>query len=351
MKTYETSDMNQTGRAGLRLICLIVFALLLATASTGADERSYVLAVDSVGMTVSDMDRAIEFYSGVLSFEKVSDVEVSGSEYERLEGVFGLRLRVVRMRLGQEDIVLAEYLTPQGRPFPQDTRSNDRWFQHIAIVVNDMDKAYEHLRANKVRYASNAPQTLPEWNTAAAGIKAFYFRDPDGHFLEIIRFPPGKGNPRWQKPGGGLFLGIDHTAIVVGDTEESLKFYERTLGMKVAGESNNYGTEQEHLNNVFGANLRITGIKPESGPGIEFLEYLAPGDGRPIPLDMKSNDIMQWQTTLTVHNTEEASEAFREHNYTVISPTPADLPGDEMGFEKGFLAKDPDGHVVRIIEK
>ena len=46
-------------------------------------------------MTVSDMDRSVEFFSKVLSFEKVSDIEVAGSEYERLQGVFGARMRIV----------------------------------------------------------------------------------------------------------------------------------------------------------------------------------------------------------------------------------------------------------------
>ena len=36
-----------------------------------------VAAIDTVGMTVSDMDRAVAFYMSVLTFEKVSDVEVS----------------------------------------------------------------------------------------------------------------------------------------------------------------------------------------------------------------------------------------------------------------------------------
>src|SRR5262245_14886866 len=85
-----------------------------------------VKAVVSVGMTVGDMDRSVDFYSQVLSFEKVSDVEVAGTEYERLTSVFGLRLRVVRMRLGEESLELTEYLAPRGRPVPPDTRSNDR---------------------------------------------------------------------------------------------------------------------------------------------------------------------------------------------------------------------------------
>ncbi|HET7288478.1 MAG TPA: VOC family protein [Pyrinomonadaceae bacterium] len=106
--------------------------------------------VGAIGMTVSDMDTSVDFYSRVLSFEKVSDVEVTGEDYERLQGVFGLRMRVVRMRLGDEFIELTEYLTPKGRPVPVDSRSNDRWFQHIAIITSDMDKAYSLLRQNKV---------------------------------------------------------------------------------------------------------------------------------------------------------------------------------------------------------
>jgi catechol 2,3-dioxygenase-like lactoylglutathione lyase family enzyme len=103
------------------------------------------------------------------------------------------------MKLGEEVIELTEYLAPEGRPIPSGSRSNDHWFQHIAVVVSDMDKAYQQLRAHKVRHASTGPQTIPASNKAAAGIRAFYFNDPDGHNLEIIYFPPGKGDPRWQK--------------------------------------------------------------------------------------------------------------------------------------------------------
>ena len=80
-------------------------------------------------------------------------------------------------------------------------------------------KAYEHLRRAKVKHVSTAPQTLPAWNKDAGGIKAFYFRDPEDHVLEIIWFPAGKGDPKWQQPGTNLLLGIDHTAIVVSDKE------------------------------------------------------------------------------------------------------------------------------------
>src|SRR5205809_248596 len=228
-------------------VLLALLAVLAAPQGLTQQAPALVEGVDAIGITVSDMDRAVAFYSNVLTFEKVSDTEVAGENYEHLEGVFGLRMRVVRMRLGDEFIELTEYLVPKGRPIPIDSRSNDRWFQHIAIIVSDMDKAYAQLRQNHVQHASTGPQRLPDWNKNAAGISAFYFKDPDEHPIEILQFPPDKGAEKWHRPTGKLFLGIDHTAIVVWDTEASLKFYRDLLGMRVAGESENYGTEQEHL--------------------------------------------------------------------------------------------------------
>lgn len=331
-----------------RVLCLII--LLSVVVHGGQVLAQPVLAVDAIGMTVSDMDRAVDFYSNVLTFEKMSDVEVWGEHYERLQGVFGLRMRVVRMKLGDEAIELTEYLAPQGRPFPADTKSNDHWFQHIAIVVSDMDKAYHRLRDFKVKHASSGPQRIPDWNKGAAGIRAFYFRDPDGHYLEVIYFPAGKGNPKWQSKNGKLFLGIDHTAIVVANTDESLKFYRDALGLQVAGESENYGTEQEHLNNVFGARLRISGLRATRGPGIEFLEYLAPGGGRPSPHDIKANDIAHWQTRLIVKSTDAAWSALRKTDRAFVSPGPVAVPDAHLGFTRGLLVRDPDGHAMLITE-
>src|SRR6266567_2808195 len=198
----------------------ILVIALLALCSVSISAQSPKVAVESIGMTVSDMDRAVELCSA-LTFQKVSDVEVFGDEFEHLEGVFGARLRIVRMQLGNEYIDLTQYLAPPGRPIPVDSRSNDLWFQHIAIVVRDMDRAFDKLRALKVQFVSTGPQTLPASLPAAAGIKAFYFRDPDQHNLELIYFPTGKGDPRWQEKTDKLFLGIDHTAIGIANTEVS----------------------------------------------------------------------------------------------------------------------------------
>ena len=332
--------------ASLALATLRILGTTAAQAQawSPSDPKPIVRAVEAVGFTVSDMDRAIDFYSRVLTFETISDVEITGDAYERLEGVFGARARVVRMKLGDEVIELTEYLAPRGRPIPVDSRSQDRWFQHVAIIVSDMDKAYATLRANRIQHASTGPQRLPAWNPNAGGIKAFYFKDPDGHTLEILEFPRGKGLPKWHLPSSKLFLGIDHTAIVSGSTGASLAFYRDVLGMTVAGESENYGSEQEHLNNVFGARLRITALRASSGPGVELLEYLAPTDGRPYPVDAKANDVFHWQTIMATADAGGAERGLRAARSRFVSPGAVAL-GDTA---VSSLVRDPDGHAVLV---
>ncbi len=335
-------------RAAVLLLSLGLFG---AVAPARGFAEPPVTAVEAVGITVSDMDRAVAFYTRVLGFDPVSDVEVAGDDYERLQGVFGLRMRVVRLKLGEETLELTEYLAPKGRPIPPGSRSHDRWFQHVAIIVSDMDRAYAWLRRQKVEHASSGPQRLPDWNPAAGGIRAFYFKDPDGHPLEILEFPAGKGDPRWHGPTDRLFLGIDHTAIVVGDTDASLSFYRDVLGLRVVGTSENHGPEQERLNNVFGARLRITTLRAATGPGIELLEYLAPRDGRPIPADQRPNDLAHWQTRLVTGSAEAAAGRLRAGRTALGSPGAVALPDGTLGFAKGLLVHDPDGHVVQVIER
>src|SRR5215471_1473512 len=244
------------------------------------------------------------------------------------------------LRLGDEQITLTEHLSRKGRLIPQDSRSFDRWFQHIAIVVSDMDKAYAHLLEHKVKHVSSAPQTLPEWNKDAGGIKAFYFRDPEEHVLEVIWFPSGKGNPKWQNSAGRVFLGIDHTAIVVSDTDKSLAFYRDRLGFKVVGGAHNFGPEQEHLNQVFGANLRITALRAERGPGIEFLEYIAPPGGRDLPSDSKANDLTFWNTDLVVDDLPDVTESLRRSDTKFVSKPSRN--------SQALIVRDPDGHALQL---
>jgi catechol 2,3-dioxygenase-like lactoylglutathione lyase family enzyme len=327
-----------------RLLIAVLGLVLLAAAH--APRVAPASAVGAIGLTVSDADASAAFFERVLGFRTVSDVEASERDIELLYGVFGARVRVVRMALGDESIELTEFLAPRGRDYPADTRANDQWFQHIAIVTSNMKAAYEQLRAYGVAHASTGPQRLPDWNVNAAGIEAFYFRDPDGHFLEVLAFPPGKGDRRWQRRDQ-LFLGIDHTAIVSHDTERSLAFYRDGLGLQLAGGAENYGVEQEHLNNVFGVRLRITTLRAPAGPGVELLEYLTPRDGRLTPRDLKANDLAHWHTTIVTGGVE--ALLAKQFGGWLVSPSVVAAAPVQNG--RALLVRDPDAHGVRLVEE
>jgi catechol 2,3-dioxygenase-like lactoylglutathione lyase family enzyme len=319
---------------------LIGVVLWAAAAPAGAQVTPKTLAiraVDRIEIPVADMDRSVKFFSEVLEFSIRSDQRVDATEFGAV--------RRVELQLGDERLRLTQYLDRPGKLFPADSRANDRSFQHVAIIVSDMDRAYQKLRRFKVRHASSGPQTLPDWNENAAGIRAFYFRDPDGHFLEILDFPPDKGNPKWQRPGDKLFLGIDHTAIVVADTDSSLQFYRDQLGLRIAGQSENFGVEQEHLNGVFAARLRITALRAESGPGIELLEYLSPTDGREPIRDVAFNDLVAWQIHLSDGGPAARAGESEGHPPSVSAANGA---APTAFAAHGSHLFDPDGHALTV---
>jgi catechol 2,3-dioxygenase-like lactoylglutathione lyase family enzyme len=229
-----------------------------------------------VSRVISDLNRAEAFYRDVLGFRAVARGPPDKATLAAL-GLGDIGAAEVVMRLGAQDIALVRF-AKQGRPYPRDSRSDDLWFQHLAIVVDDMDVAYAHLSSHAGwRPISEAgPQLLPPCNGA---VRAFKFRDPDGHPLELIWFPPRLGRAVWHNgESAAPFLGIDHSALSVSSTSRSLAFY-RALGLQVSERSVNRGPAQERLDGLPGARVRVTGLRPVSAgsPGLELLDYRPSG--------------------------------------------------------------------------
>ena len=309
-----------------------------------------VQRIRAIGLTVTNCTRSLEFYTQALTFELVSDITVEGQDYSDLEGIPGAKIRIVTLRLGDELIELMEYLNIQGKPIPSDSQSNDLWFQHLAIVVSDMDRAYAHLRSFPIQPISVSPQTIPPENKASAGVRAFKFKDPDGHDLELIWFGPDKGQDKWHQNSHSLFLGIDHSAMAISNTEQSLHFYCNLLGMQIHSRSLNWGTTQSRLDNLPGAEVKITGLRPvQDGVGIELLDYIVPGKGRPMPSDWKSCDIAHIQIELVVNNLEQLVDKLRRNGVQFVSSRIVQFSDRSFPYKQGCLVKDPDGHAILLI--
>jgi hypothetical protein len=97
--------------------------------------------------------------------------------------------------------------------------------------------------------------------------------------------------------------------------------------------------------------VRISGLRARSGPGVEFLEYLTPLDGRRTPRDTRATDLWHWQTRIRVDATDLAMEKLKAGRVHLVSPGVATIPDRAVGINRGFLARDSDGHGLELIEK
>ncbi len=305
-------------------------------------------AVRELAITVSSLPRSVAFFEK-LDFVVDQERDLEGAAIEALVGRSGARLRVASLHLGAEHVELRQVVPSVGRAIPEGSLSNDQTFQHMAIVVGDMDAALSRVRSSGAETISPQPQTIPASNPAAGGIRALYFHDPDRHNLELIWFPPGKGNPRWQGARPGVFLGIDHSAIAVVETERSQRFYEG-LGLLVAGRSLNFGIEQEALSGVPGARVRITSLAPKAGPSVEFLSYLEPGPGRRAPADSTASDLWHWEITVEVADIGPALTAAERAGGHLVSSGVVSVEPLNLGYARAALVDDLDGHALRLVQ-
>ena len=239
------------------------------------------------GLTTSDAERLSVFYQKAMGFRRLEVGRWSGPQFERVTGL-ERGADSLTLGLGDEIVELLRFDRP-GRPYPVTHASTDLCFQHFAIVVTDIQAAYQRLCSVEgwSAISTDGPQKLP---VSSGGVTAFKFRDPDGHPLELLAFEVGKAPERWRAQSKiDLFLGIDHSAISVSDSARSVAFYEK-LGLRTASRTLNIGIEQERLDAVVGAQVEVTALEPKlATPHLELLCYRSAGRGKEIAL--RSNDI------------------------------------------------------------
>ncbi|MCB8877927.1 VOC family protein [Acidisoma silvae] len=219
-----------------------------------------------MSVTVSDLGRIGAFYRDALGFRRG---EVSNHV---IDGYPGRRLM---MHLGEQSVELFQPTMP-GNPYPEARTAHDPWFQHIAVVVSDIDRAHAALNAYDIEpITRGGPQFLPP---SSGSVQAFKFRDPDGHPLELLQFPPRSGDPKWQeRSSDSPFLGYDHTAIVVQDLDRSIAYYQ-SLGLRVTSRGVNHGSAQARLDSVDDPTVDVVALTAAQSltPHVELLCYRGP---------------------------------------------------------------------------
>jgi catechol 2,3-dioxygenase-like lactoylglutathione lyase family enzyme len=239
-------------------------------------------------MISADPVRLSGFYRAI-GFDVGERVHIAAAEIERL----GLQCGGSRtaMRLGPSRVDLDAF-TCLGRPYPREASACDLVFQHLALVTHDARAAWRRARdAGALPISREEAVTLPP---SAGGVTAIKFRDPEGHPLEFLQFPPS-ANPRWTGTG---IMGIDHSAISVSDVAASQRFY-TGLGAGKAHATVNEGIAQDLLDGLDGVTVDVVALQSQqASPHVELLGYRTPS-GRPHP-PLAPNDIaatrIVWQS-------------------------------------------------------
>ncbi|MEO7954937.1 MAG: VOC family protein [Polaromonas sp.] len=300
-----------------------------------------VLRLARVSRTVSDLALAIAFYQDALDFCVVDGAARDGRAWGELFGIQGVSAQSATLQLGSQQLELVAF-DPPGAPYPPQSHSSDLWFQHIAVVVSDMEAAYGRLCAHVFKPISEGgPQTLPP---ATGSVIAYKFRDPDGHPVELIQFPAGTGNAIWQTTPG-LFLGIDHSAMDVANSDESVDFYTRLLGFRLARRSVNAGLAQQRLDGACEDLVEVIALHPDKPdpPHVELLCYRKPA-GRPIPKHAQPSGITCDRLVLQVDALGEMTDTLHANNVEFISP--GIVPG--FGDQGAALVRDPTRHLLLL---
>lgn len=122
--------------------------------------------LDHVVVRVTDMDRALAFYTGVLGCPEERRVD---------------RLGLVQLRAGSSMIDLV----PAGEAVPVAGHGN---MDHLAVRVDPFDEPA--IREHLARHGIEAPETATRYGAEGSG-PSIYIRDPDGNTVELKGPPVG----------------------------------------------------------------------------------------------------------------------------------------------------------------
>lgn len=134
------------------------------------------------GVTVSDIEKSLEFYHDTLGLEVASRGHVErGTEdadkFDDFVGVDGVDVEVVFLDAGGCQVELLRYHEPAGENANDGVSNNDVGASHFCLEVDDIDEIYEDL-SDEVEF-QHEPITLSK------GVRVAYMFDPDDNIVEL----------------------------------------------------------------------------------------------------------------------------------------------------------------------
>ncbi len=145
--------------------------------------------VRHAGITVSDLDRSLEFYCGLVGLELLWRRLYEEPAITEIVGVpeaSGLEIAMLRIPGSEVDVELIEYKGCERHS--GSVRPCDYGTGHFCVFVEGIEALYEELLAHGVRFRSDGPVEMT--GGPNKGGKSLYSLDPDGYIFEFHQRPP-----------------------------------------------------------------------------------------------------------------------------------------------------------------
>ena len=128
------------------------------------------------GITVSDIDRTLQFYRDVLDLDVLAEFSVGGEAFASGVDVPAASAEFVHLDGGDARIELVSY-DPGGDSRPRPSL-NEPGAAHLGLSVDDLDSVYANL--------PDGVETLSEPQTTESGTRILFVRDPEGNLVELL---------------------------------------------------------------------------------------------------------------------------------------------------------------------
>ncbi|MDQ6725635.1 MAG: VOC family protein [Actinomycetota bacterium] len=153
--------------------------------TTGGDGSPFT-AVHHVGVTVADMDRAVDFWERLLGTASRDRAVLRGPQLGIMVGYPGIHIESCWLDLpGGVALELLHYLDRDEAP--NDSGTAHPGNVHVCLHVDEMDRAHAHAVACGARPVSERPIDVAAG--PRAGARLAYLRDPDGVTIELVQDP------------------------------------------------------------------------------------------------------------------------------------------------------------------
>ena len=141
-----------------------------------------IKSLGHVALSVSDMERSLEFYRDFLGMEPLMDLGIQDDRIGRVISQEGATCRIVHLILGDTILELFQYFAPQGENRATQMRQYDQGLVHIGFEINEFEKHVQELRDRNVDFLGEPVEFRP-------GVWVLYFRGPDGEVCEFREQP------------------------------------------------------------------------------------------------------------------------------------------------------------------